>query len=275
MAGLAGFEPANDGTKTRCLTTWRQPNVLLFYTLFPPPSRINKDKPQFIFYNFYLERASYAYENGNKAEAPIYAQEGHMHKDRRNALNAEISELGREVKQAKANAEASAPIVDSSAFNSAKAVFESAKSRHESARDEFRRIKAERNAAKAEFDSLQARFKRAQAAFKQRLEEVKSAKASQKQRTIDTVNMALVRSNAHYLGTLFGQDAKIVPRRDGQIDVYFGGLNTAGDGMGHGHAVIDTHGNVTYLRDAWVSDKRNDYLIDDKADRYGKPTHKI
>ena len=87
--------------------------------------------------------------------------------------------------------------------------------------------------------------------------------------------MALVRSNAHYLGTLFGQDAKIVPRRDGQIDVYFGGLNTAGDGMGHGHAVIDTHGNVTYLRDAWVSDKRNDYLIDDKADRYGKPTHKI
>ena len=27
MARLAGFEPANDGTKTRCLTTWRQPNA--------------------------------------------------------------------------------------------------------------------------------------------------------------------------------------------------------------------------------------------------------
>ena len=26
MARLAGFEPANDGTKTHCLTTWRQPN---------------------------------------------------------------------------------------------------------------------------------------------------------------------------------------------------------------------------------------------------------
>lgn len=25
MAGLAGFEPAHDGIKTRCLTTWRQP----------------------------------------------------------------------------------------------------------------------------------------------------------------------------------------------------------------------------------------------------------
>ena len=27
MARLAGFEPANDGTKTHCLTTWRQPNI--------------------------------------------------------------------------------------------------------------------------------------------------------------------------------------------------------------------------------------------------------
>ena len=29
MARLAGFEPANDGTKTRCLTTWRQPNAII------------------------------------------------------------------------------------------------------------------------------------------------------------------------------------------------------------------------------------------------------
>ena len=27
MAGLAGFEPAHDGIKTRCLTAWRQPNI--------------------------------------------------------------------------------------------------------------------------------------------------------------------------------------------------------------------------------------------------------
>lgn len=26
MAGMAGFEPADDGTKNRCLTTWRHPN---------------------------------------------------------------------------------------------------------------------------------------------------------------------------------------------------------------------------------------------------------
>ena len=25
LAGMAGFEPANDGIKTRCLTAWRRP----------------------------------------------------------------------------------------------------------------------------------------------------------------------------------------------------------------------------------------------------------
>ena len=28
MAGAAGFEPANDDTKNRCLTTWPRPNGL-------------------------------------------------------------------------------------------------------------------------------------------------------------------------------------------------------------------------------------------------------
>ena len=88
-----------------------------------------------------FERASNAYQYGDKSEAPYYSREGHEHKDRRNRLNAEISELAREVKQAKANAEASAPKVDSSAFNYAKSAFESAKTRHESAQAEFKRLK--------------------------------------------------------------------------------------------------------------------------------------
>lgn len=29
VAGVAGFEPANAGTKNRCLTTWRHPNAVL------------------------------------------------------------------------------------------------------------------------------------------------------------------------------------------------------------------------------------------------------
>ena len=31
MAGPAGFEPANAGTKTQCLTAWRRSNLPLFY----------------------------------------------------------------------------------------------------------------------------------------------------------------------------------------------------------------------------------------------------
>jgi hypothetical protein len=27
LAGVAGFEPANGGTKSRCLTTWRYPKI--------------------------------------------------------------------------------------------------------------------------------------------------------------------------------------------------------------------------------------------------------
>ena len=27
LAGAAGFEPANAGTKNRCLTTWRRPKI--------------------------------------------------------------------------------------------------------------------------------------------------------------------------------------------------------------------------------------------------------
>jgi hypothetical protein len=27
LAGAGGFEPPNDGTKIRCLTTWRRPNA--------------------------------------------------------------------------------------------------------------------------------------------------------------------------------------------------------------------------------------------------------
>lgn len=222
-----------------------------------------------------FDRASDAYQYGDKSEAPMLSQEGHEHQDRRNELNAEISELAREVKQAKANAEASAPRVDPSAFNRAKSVFESAKARHESAQAEFKRLKAQRDSAKMEFDQLQTRFKQAQAAFQRKLDEIKGNRIAVKQQAVDKVNMALVheKGGGFVLGSIFGHDAKIRPRRDnsGLIDVFYGGLNAAGDGIGHGHAVIDRDGNVTYLRDAWQD--HDDYLIDNNPNR--NPTHKI
>lgn len=41
MAGSAGFEPANAGTKTQCLTTWRRPisaRLYQFYHVKPEKS---------------------------------------------------------------------------------------------------------------------------------------------------------------------------------------------------------------------------------------------
>ena len=39
MAGPAGFEPANAGTKTQCLTAWRRSNLPLFYHILGLPSK--------------------------------------------------------------------------------------------------------------------------------------------------------------------------------------------------------------------------------------------
>ena len=33
LAGTAGFEPANAGTKTQCLTTWRRPTITRTMTI--------------------------------------------------------------------------------------------------------------------------------------------------------------------------------------------------------------------------------------------------
>ena len=36
MAGVAGFEPAHDGIRIHCLTTWRYPNVMGWVVGFEP-----------------------------------------------------------------------------------------------------------------------------------------------------------------------------------------------------------------------------------------------
>lgn len=221
-----------------------------------------------------FERANSEYEYGDKAVAPMYAAEGHDHKDRRDSLNAEISALCQEVKAARQAAEYQAPKTDNSAFHAAKAVFEQAKASHESAQAEFKRLKAIRDSCKEAFNTAQAEHARAKEAFQRRLAEVKASKRQREADAISRVNMELVRTKPFYLGTLFGQDAKVVPRSDGsgKTDVYFAGMAKAGDGLGHGHAVIDSDGNVSYLRDAWQDHK--DYLINDHA-KGDKPTHKI
>lgn len=217
----------------------------------------------------YFERASAAYQYGDKAEAKVLSEEGHAHRERRDALNEEVGELIREIKDAKRIAESRASKTDSSAYRSARSLFDKAKSLHESMETEFKRLKAVRDSCKKEFDVYQDIYLKAKDEFRRRLEEVKAAKRDNERRMTDKVNMALVKTKPFYLGSIFGHNAKVVPRDDGSgaTDVYFAGLAEAGDGLGHGHAVIDQYGNVTYLRDAWTD--HSDYLINDR----GRPTH--
>ena len=189
-----------------------------------------------------FDRASFEYQYGDKSMAPVYSQEGYKHKERRNELNAEISELAREVKEARQNAEWRAPKTDSSAFHRAKEVFERAKSRHESAQAEFKRLKAERDRLKGTFDSLQAEHTRLKEEFQKKLEEVKATNKRERDKTLDEAGVRWSERN----------DAKIVKKADGTTQVYHGGLGK-GDGLGHGHTVLDQFGNKTYDRGAFES----------------------
>jgi len=207
-----------------------------------------------------FDQASSEYEYGDKSTAPVYSQEGHEHKERRNDLNAEISELAREVKEARQNAEWRAPKTDSSAFHRAKDAFERAKSRHESAQSEFKRLKAKRDRLKSEFDSAHAEHLRLKEAFQHKLEEVKSNNRRERDRTLDKAG---VRWSDR-------KDAKIVKKADGTTQVYHGGIGK-GDGLSHGHTALDQFGNKTYDRDAFSEHGSQNYTDAQYGTFNGKP----
>jgi len=195
-----------------------------------------------------FDKASYEYEYGDKSMAPVYSQEGRDHKERRDELNSEISELIREIKDAKQNAEWRAPKTDSSAFHSARETFNRAKEHHQQLEAEFKRLKRERDRLKADFDRLHEEHKRTKAAFQRRLEEVKAEHRREREHTLDKA------------GVSYGErsDAKIVKKSDGTAQVYHGGLGS-GDGYGHGHTVLDQNGQVTYDRNAFAEHGGQNY----------------
>lgn len=211
-----------------------------------------------------FERAKDCYEYGDRAEAPVWSQRGHEHKARRDELNDRIRELGREVKDAKSDAKLRALRANSSSFKAAKEAFEAAKDRHKTARTEYLEQKMRRNRLKTEFEAAQEEYLQ----LKELTEKAVDSRQKENELTLDVVDKALIKVDKPFMtGRIFGQRAKIVSRDDGsgKTDVYFAGLEPAGDGIGHGHAVIDKDGNVTYLRDAWQ--EHDDYLIDDNPRR--------
>ena len=196
-----------------------------------------------------FDSASAAYEYGNKADAPMYASEGHMHKDRRDDLNAEVGRLIQEINNAKANAKWQTSSSHGNSFQSAKSNFNNAKMLHESAETEFKNAKAERDAYKAEFDSAQAEFERLKDECQRKLNEIKANNQKERDRILD-------KAGVNYLNR---QDAKIVKKADGTTQVYHGGLGS-GDGLFHGHVALDQSGNKTYSRDAFEKHGSQNYV---------------
>ena len=206
-----------------------------------------------------FDNASAAYEYGNKADAPMYASEGHAHKDRRDSLNAEVGRLIQEINNAKANAKWQTSGLCGSSFQSAKSNFNNAKMLHESAGAEFKSAKAERDAYRAEFDSAQAEFERLRDACQRKLNEIKANNQKERDRILDKAGVS-------YLNR---QDAKIVKKADGTTQVYHGGLGS-GDGLGHGHVALDQSGKKTYSRDAFEKHGSQNY-VDQKKSNWTKP----
>lgn len=112
-----------------------------------------------------FDQASSCYQYGDKSEAPYWSEQGHSYKNLRDQLNYQISELCREVKAAKQNAEMRANKTNSSAFHRAKEAFDDAKNRHEAFQAGFKRLKAERDQFKLEFHRAEAEHRKLKEQF--------------------------------------------------------------------------------------------------------------
>ena len=202
-----------------------------------------------------FDQASSCYQYGDKSEAPYWSEQGHSHKNLRDQLNCQISELCREVKAAKQNAEMRANKTNSSAFHRAKEAFDDAKNRHEAFQAGFKRLKAERDQFKLEFHRAEAEHRKLKEQFQRKLNEIKTNNRREREATLDKAGVSLFERS----------DAKIVKKSDGTIQVYHGGIGS-GDGYGHGHTALDQFGNKTYDRDAFAEHGKQNYVDNEKRD---------
>lgn len=196
-----------------------------------------------------FDQASSCYQYGNKSEAPYWSEQGHSHKNLRDQLNYQVSELCREVKAAKQNAEMRANKTNSSAFHRAKEAFDDAKNKHEAFQTGFKRLKAERDQLKLEFHRAEAEHRKLKEQFQRKLDEIKTNNKREREETLDKAGVSLFERS----------DAKIVKKSDGTIQVYHGGIGS-GDGYGHGHTALDQFGNKTYDRDAFAEHGKQNYV---------------
>ncbi|MDR3298321.1 MAG: putative nuclear RNA export factor SDE5 [Candidatus Nomurabacteria bacterium] len=233
-----------------------------------------------------FDRASDAYNSGDKASALLYASEGRGYQYERNSCN---EEKGRLISIAKSMTPPSSDfhrfkerynnLMDT--HKALQAEYKLIKSQYEMARDEFSRAKKQCDIAKAAFERIieaeRAKWhdeacKECGATIRVNIEwshppsfckacKEKFKNAHKKQ--VANVEKAIMHSNSSEWGRFNDENARIKPRNDGsgKVDVYYGGLSADGDGLGHGHVVIQED-QVVYLRGPW-QDKRTQWDIDD------------
>ena len=190
-----------------------------------------------------FERASDAYNYGDKSSAPGYAAEGRQYQALLKSANEEKSRLCNEVKSAKAYAESFSGKIDSTLFQNAKTKFETAKREHEIAESAFKEAKQRAESAKREFECAKQNHKSAKDAFQQRLKQVRS----ERKRRRDSDKDLMERANIPYY---YRDRCKVKQEPDGTVNFYFGGIGDS-DGYGHAHVSMDSSGNITYNRDVF------------------------
>ncbi len=114
---------------------------------------------------------------------------------------------------------------------------------------EFKRLKTERDRLKMEFDEAQAEFLRLKAEFQRKLEEVKTQNRRERDEILDKAGVDWIKRDT----------TKIVKKPDGTVQIYHGGLGE-GDGIGHGHTVLDSLGRKTYEREAFAEHGAQNYI---------------
>lgn len=196
-----------------------------------------------------FDRASNQYQYGDKSMAPVYSQEGRRHKERRDELNARVSELCREVKEARQNAEWRAPKTDNSAFKNAQTRFKETKLCHKQLEAEFKQLKTVRDQLKLEFNEAQNKHKQLKTEFEEKLAGLKKQQKNEREEILDKAGISWMER----------EDAKIVKKADGTTQVYSGGLGE-GDGLGHGHVALDNDGRKTYERKAFAEHGEQNYV---------------
>ena len=139
-----------------------------------------------------FQKASDAFERGDKSMAQAWARRGHKHKDRRNELNAMIKKLFDRMKEAKEQTRAKAPETDSSSFKRINEEYLRKKQLRDFLIEEFKKRVEERNIRKAKFDLLYENHQRIKEEYRRLLAEYNSRNT-----TIPTVDDETAANNSN------------------------------------------------------------------------------